>query len=322
MERFSLGGPFTSVGGTARNRIARLNNDGNLDTGFNPNANSEVRTVAVQADGKILLGGSFTSVGGVARNRIARLNGNGSLDPEFYPNANSEVYSIAVQADEKILLGGPFTSINKMTRHRIARLNSDGSLDTGFNPDAGGSGSTLVASVAVQADGKILLGGFFTSVGGMTRNNIARLNSDGSVDNGFDPNTNNVVYSAPVQADGKILPGGFFTSVGGTPRNRFARLNNDNAPQSLSAPDTTQVQWFRGGAAPEVEQVTFELSTDAGATWTPLGSGTRIVGGWELSRLSLPTSGSLRARGRTTNGLQNSSGLLEQVANFCCGGAQ
>ena len=76
------------------------------------------------------------------------------------------------------------------------------------------------------------------------------------------------------------------------------------------------MQWFRGGAAPEVEQVTFEVSTDAGATWTPLGSGARIAGGWELSGLSLPTSGLLRARGRTTNGLQNSSGLVEQVQTF------
>ena len=100
---------------------------------------------------------------------------------------------MAVQADEKVLLGGLFTSIGGVTRHRIARLHGDGSIDTGFNPEANGSGGTSVASVAVQADGKILLGGFFTSVSGTTRNNIARLNGDGSIDSGFDPNANNVV---------------------------------------------------------------------------------------------------------------------------------
>ncbi len=84
-----LGGDFTTVGGTPRNHIARLNADGTLDTGFNPNANGDVYSVAVQADGKILLGGNFTTVGGTARNHIARLNADGTLDTGFNPNANS-----------------------------------------------------------------------------------------------------------------------------------------------------------------------------------------------------------------------------------------
>src|SRR4029077_17458993 len=70
--------------------------------GFDPNANSAVRVVVVQPDGKILLGGDFTTLspnGGVAvtRNRIARLNPDGTLDTVFNPNANSTVLSIAVQ---------------------------------------------------------------------------------------------------------------------------------------------------------------------------------------------------------------------------------
>jgi uncharacterized delta-60 repeat protein len=78
---------------------------------FNPNANDSVRSLAVQADGKILLGGYFTSLGGATRNRIARLNPDGTLDSTFDPNANSVVYSLAVQADGKILVGGYFTSL-------------------------------------------------------------------------------------------------------------------------------------------------------------------------------------------------------------------
>jgi uncharacterized delta-60 repeat protein len=159
------------MGGGVRNRIARLNTDGSLDSGFNPNADSSVYTIAVQADGKILVGGLFTSMGGQTRDRIARLNLDGSLDSGFNPNANSIVNSIAVQADGKILVGGSFTTMGGQTRNRIARINPDGSLDASFNPNVG----STVNSIAVQADGKIFVGGTFTSIDGVARNRLARL---------------------------------------------------------------------------------------------------------------------------------------------------
>ena len=110
----------------ARNNIARLNTDGTLDTAFNPNANDDVYSIAVQADGKILAGGVFNganSIGGQTRNRIARLDATTGLADSFDPNANSIVYSIAVQADGKILAGGGFTSIGGADAqpHRPAR---------------------------------------------------------------------------------------------------------------------------------------------------------------------------------------------------------
>src|SRR5438552_67323 len=103
-----IGGDFTTLspnGGVAvtRNRIARLNPDGTLDTAFNPNANDEVLSIAVQADGKILTGGNFTSIGGQMRNYIARLDATTGLADSFDPNANQAVISIAVQTDGKIL---------------------------------------------------------------------------------------------------------------------------------------------------------------------------------------------------------------------------
>jgi uncharacterized delta-60 repeat protein len=313
-----LGGAFTSVGGIPRNNIARLNADGALDTGFNPDANSTVTSVAVQADGKILLGGAFTSVGGIPRNSIARVNANSMLDSGFNPNVNIDVRSVAVQADGRILLGGNYDGSGGSARNSIMRVDADGTLDAGFNPKVSYGNDTAfdfkcVNSVAVQADGKILLGGRFTSVGGFLRNNIARLNADGALDAGFNPNANSTVNSVAVQADGKILLGGDFTAVNGTiTRNLFARLLNDAATQTLNSLNATQVAWTRSGSSPEVSQVTFEKSTDSGATWTLLGNGNRIGtnANWRLTGLSLPTIGQLRARGRTADG----SGLIEQVA--------
>ena len=125
---------------------------------FDPNANSDVYAIAVQADGKILAGGDFSNIGGQTRNCIARLDATTGLADSFNPNANDTVYSIAVQADGKILVGGVFTSIGGQTRNRIARLDATTGLADSFNPNANGH----VYSIAVQADGKILAGGDFT----------------------------------------------------------------------------------------------------------------------------------------------------------------
>src|SRR3989442_965918 len=91
----------------------------------------------------------------------------------------------------------------------------------GFDPNANGE----VHVVVVQPDAKILVGGVFTSMGGQTRNNIARLDAATGAADSFDPNANNQVDSIAVQADGKILAGGLFTSIGGQTRNRIARLD-------------------------------------------------------------------------------------------------
>jgi predicted outer membrane repeat protein len=78
--------------------------------------------------------------------------------------------------------------------------------------------------LALQPDGKILVGGEFTSLGGQARNYIGRLHPDGRLDETFNPNANNYVYALALQPNGAILVGGWFTSLGGALRNRIARL--------------------------------------------------------------------------------------------------
>jgi len=307
-----LAGGFTSVGGVPRNRIARLNQDGTLDMDFNPNANEWINTMVLQADGKILVGGSkwLTSVGGLTRNRIARLNPDGTLDTSFNPNANSSVHTLAVQPDGKIIVGGDFTHIGGQTRNRIARLNPDGKLDTDFNPVA----NSDVDALAVQADGKILIGGYFTSIGGEPSNRLAWLHPDGTLDKAYSGSTGTIKTIA-LQADGKILVGGGFTSVGGASRNRIARLHNDIATDELSVPSASHVTWKSSGAFPYLSRVTFDLSTDDGVSWTAIGSGFPVENGWELTELSLPSNGIIRARAVISNGGQSES-LLELFENF------
>src|SRR6266513_2205981 len=153
----------------------------------------------------------------------AAVRGQSALDG-FDPNANGAVRVVVVQPDGKILIGGTFTTLSPnggvaVTRNRIARLNPDGTLDTDFDPNATGS---EVDSIAVQADGKILAGGFFSNIGGQPRNNIARLDATTGLADSFDPNANSTVYAIAVQTDGKILAGGNFNganSNGGQTRN-------------------------------------------------------------------------------------------------------
>jgi uncharacterized delta-60 repeat protein len=228
-----IGGLFTTLapnGGptVTRNYIARLNPDGTLDTAFNPNATAAVMSIAIQADGKVLVGGAFSganSIGGQARNRMARLDATTGLADSFNPNANDYVLSIVIQADGKILVGGAFTNIGGQTRRAIARLDAmTGSADS-FDPSA----SDSVSSIAVQGDGKILVGGNFfgaSSIGGQTRNFIARLNAATGLADSFDPNASGAVSAVAVQANGKILACGQFLNIGGQTRNRIARLND------------------------------------------------------------------------------------------------
>src|SRR3954465_7995078 len=182
--------------------------------GFDPNANNQIRVVTVQPDGKILIGGDFTSLspnGGpaVTRNRIARLNPDGTLDTAFNPNANGTVRTIVLQADGKILVAGNFNGTNSIggqTRNYVARLDATTGLADSFDPNA----NDLVSAIAVQADGKILVGGYFhgtNAIGGQTRDYMVRLDPSTGVPDSFDPHSNSPVYAIVLQRDGKILVG-------------------------------------------------------------------------------------------------------------------
>jgi len=181
-------GSFASVNGVNREGIARLHTNGLVDTSFQngmSGAPGLVNCLALQPDGKVLIGGYFFFVNGVARTRIARLNQDGSTDlsfPKGMVGIEGDPEAIALQPDGKVLLGGGIVSVNNVPRSGVARLNSDGSLDNGFQNGMVGTDVAVVHSLVLQPDGKVIIGGAFTSVNGVSRYRIARLNTDGSVD--------------------------------------------------------------------------------------------------------------------------------------------
>jgi uncharacterized delta-60 repeat protein len=189
----------------------------------------------------IYIGGTFGFVsygtGASCFNSLGVFNSDFTLDqsaivPTFSNNTSGNTNytnQILEQPDGKILVCGIFYSYdNKVTSTlRILRLNPDFTLDTTFS----GLANNSVLTMALQADGKILIGGFFTFYGGTSINRIARLNSDGTLDTSFVVGTgfNNAVRDIKIQSDGKILVCGEFTSYNGVTINRLIRLETNGS---------------------------------------------------------------------------------------------
>jgi uncharacterized delta-60 repeat protein len=257
-----FGGGFTAYSGTSNvNRFARLNNDGSIDTGLNmgtgPTAgfNANVNAIAPADDGTgdIYVGGIFTSYNGIANiRRIVRLNSDGSVDSSFdigtggSAGFDAQVDTIATAGDGTgdIYVGGAFTTYNATSNtNRLIRLNSDGSIDTAFNIGSGASAGFdfSVSQILPLKDGTgdVYVGGVFTTYNGTANiNRIIRLNSDGSMDSGFDIGLGGTAgASADVAAlalatDGSAdlyIGGSFFSYNGAANIRRITRLNSDGS---------------------------------------------------------------------------------------------
>src|SRR5438552_17809409 len=136
-------GRFTFANTVFRNRIARFNFDGSLDTSFDPGtgADGEITAAVLQFDGRIIVAGRFTSFNGFTHNGICRLNADGSVDQKFGLGSGiNVVLALALQSDGRIIVGGQFSNVDFTPRFNLARLNTDGSVDLSFDPSSGPSG--------------------------------------------------------------------------------------------------------------------------------------------------------------------------------------
>jgi uncharacterized delta-60 repeat protein len=233
-----VSGDFTSFNNLPHELIVRLNPDGSLDDRFHSAFNvidegpvfgcDAVNSLAVQVDGKILVAGQFGTDAQTNRPGIARLNPDGGLDLSFqpdFPASGMAVSSVVVQPDQQIVIGGS---------DGLYRLNIDGSLDMSFRDGTAGSGLGRPA-IALQPDGKLLLAGNSAYFGGISRDGLARLNSDGTLDPTFQAPLIEVqdcspwIFTVGLQQNGKIVISGDFSSIDGTPRFGIARLHSDGS---------------------------------------------------------------------------------------------
>ncbi len=276
-----IGGGFIFVNNDGFPHIAKLDpNTGQPDNFFRPAPNGDVYAIAQEPTGRIIFAGDFTELSPdgnpEVHNRIAKVFADGTIDNTFSAGIDDRVVALKLQSNGQILIGGLFTQVNLQLRNRIARLNFDGIVDPTFNPNANGP----VNSISVQSNGKIIITGGFSTVGGLPRNRVARLNGATGVPEVFsgtvgqyDPNANGIVYCSAILNDGKVLIGGDFSNVGGEPRSNFARLTNDTYAVSELTISRGSVSWRIDGSTPQFSSARFELSTDGGATYSPLGNG-------------------------------------------------
>jgi len=214
-----VAGEFGEVNAVEVPRLARLKNNGVLDAAFDAGdgPNNTIFSMKLDDAGSIYIGGLFNQVDGTARTHLARLTASGAVDAAFDPGSRvgGTVFDIALGWDRVLAVGDA----------GVAALALDGSRAAGFTPP-GIDGD--VFAVALQSNGKIVIGGEFTRVNGVARNNVARLNRDGSLDESFDPGVgpNASVHALAVDRDG-ILIGGLFVTVEGLSSRRLARLGFD-----------------------------------------------------------------------------------------------
>lgn len=271
-EKILVAGAFTSYNGVSRNRIVRLNTDGSIDNTFSIGTgfSAAVWAMTLQPDGKILCAGDFLAYSGGAKNRMIRLNTDGSVDNTFNtPTINDTVYDIGVQPDGKVVIVGAFTQVSGLTNNRIVRFNTNGTLDntfvTGGLTDGYGGFSVLC-----QSDGKVVVGGDFTLVSGVSSNRIVRFLSGGTRDTSFNIGTgfaqtggNCQILDIASTQNGKYLISGQFGSFNGTTAKALVRLNSDGTI------DTTLNQ----GAGFTYNVSGFSLPS------LPLSNGNIVVGG-------------------------------------------
>ena len=236
-DKVIVGGTFTTYSGssTSTTRLMRLNANGSQDLTYNTGAglNSYPLTVLPTADGKVLVLGLFTTYSGSSISHIMRTNSNGTRDTTFNVGTGfangAHGYTAVTQSDGKYIVGSNSTTYSGSTINRVARLNTDGTVDTSFSVGAGAN--TVVSAVAMQSDGKIIIGGQFTSFSGSAVNRLVRVNSNGTRDLTFNVGTgldgNVQTNGIRIDANGIIYCVGSFLTYSGSNSRGIVAINSN-----------------------------------------------------------------------------------------------
>jgi uncharacterized delta-60 repeat protein len=237
-----LGGFFVSQTIPQRAYSLRLNPDGTLDPTFANDGLLYTIKIYVLPDDSLLFlrrvfGGANTLVKrgpNNERNNAFTTNlGTGFSGGSSFAGSDPYLEDIKEVSPGNFIIVGSFTSFNGQTAGGVIKISETGIADTTFLSNAGTAANGHVSSVAIQPDGKIVLGGFFTTFNGVSANRIVRLNSDGTVDAEFSnvigSGFNNSVRSVAIQSNGKIIVCGGFSTFQGITNQRMVRLNVDGS---------------------------------------------------------------------------------------------
>jgi uncharacterized delta-60 repeat protein len=270
-----VGGGFEWAERSQRGGLALFKAAGALDPGFagfpGIPGTGRVQALAPETGGKIVVGGIFTLADGQPANGLARYTATGTRDYGFEPAVGGQIDQVAVQPDGRILVCGRITGRDSANKY-IYRLLADGRIDPAFNVVELTRGS--VNALVLDASNRILIAGPFTLVSGVKRTQLARLQTDGTVDPAFPtedglPGANSLL----VQSDGSLLVGGYFLNLLGPNPAQILRLTPDTAYVTSQPPAERLV--VGGDLAQEMSEpgtMAVKLSGKIGTTYRIQGS--------------------------------------------------
>lgn len=188
-----VGGDFTTYSGVGANRIIKLNTDGTIDYSFTGGTGFDGTVYSIKIDslGGIYVGGDFTTYSSQTNNRIIKLNTDGTKDGSFDNTTgfNGNVRNIKIDASNKMYVIGEFSTYKGSANTRMIKLNADGTKDASFdNTTSGGfnvNNNSLMSGIEIDSDGRLYVGGTFTTYKGVFESSIIKLNTDGTKDTNF-----------------------------------------------------------------------------------------------------------------------------------------
>ena len=236
---FTYGGPSIAVSQIvqqpdgkilviAGNSVVRLMNDGSVDPGFTTGTgfNGTPQDLILTSDGRITVIGWFSMYNNEGAPQIVRLYSNGDRDATFSAGTGFGGYGpvdMERQSDGKLLITGYFTQYDGTPAEGMVRILANGTYDPSFSIGTGTDENIEV--VKYGPDGKLYIGGSFTTVNGQSSPGLARLSATGSLDTGFDVGAGTyAVTDILFEPDQDLLIVGGFTSYDGVGRNRIARI--------------------------------------------------------------------------------------------------
>jgi N-acetylneuraminic acid mutarotase len=265
-----VGGFFTRAGGVSANSVARFNPATNswsaLGTGSSNGVSGSrnpilpipsVSALAVDGQGRVYVGGDFTEAGGVSARSVARFNpatnswsalgtgANNGVSGDETPLSGPSVSALAVDGQGRVYVGGRFTRAGEVSANRVARFdpqaNSWSALGTGANNGISGDETPFsgpsVSALAVDGQGRVYVGGRFTSAGGVSANSVARFDPQANSWSALGTGANNGVsgdvfalavvgvFALAVDGQGRVYVGGDFTQAGEVSANNVARFD-------------------------------------------------------------------------------------------------
>jgi uncharacterized protein YfaQ (DUF2300 family) len=252
-----------------------------LGTGSSNGVNGNVNALAVVGN-EVVVGGGFILAGGVSANRVARFNTQtntwSALGTGSQNGVSGGVFALAVVGNE-VFVGGSFTSAGGVSANNVARFNTQtntwSALGTGSQNGVSSVGVFAPVNALAVVGNEVYVGGFFTSAGGVSANNVARFNTQTNTWSALGTGSSNgvssvggfaTVYALAVVGN-EVYVGGSFTSAGGVSANNVARFNTQT--NTWSALGTGSQNGVSGGVVYALAVVGNEVFV--GGTFTSAG---------------------------------------------------